>query len=207
MTSQHNVEIYLESLFPNPGTFVEIGCWDGELISQTVMVERYQGWQGLCVDPFPRNFEHRTCKLCSKAVSADGLPRDFVKVSIDRRYGGDVSYFSGFRDSIQVHWPLIEEFCDYEIIPIETITFNNLMQQYSMPNYIDFLSIDTEGSELEILTTIDFQKYCFGLIDFEHNEDKAVKELIQDLLKLHGYVPYVDLRVDSLFISEKLQKK
>jgi hypothetical protein len=84
--SQHQIESDLVALFPNGGYFVEIGCWDGELISQTAVLER-AGWRGICVDPFPRNFEERSCKLIKKAVSRDGLPREFVSVSIDRRYG------------------------------------------------------------------------------------------------------------------------
>src|ERR671925_1346918 len=100
-TSQFQIiEKHLDDLFPHPGTFLEIGCWDGELMSQTAYLERERGWTGLCVDPFPIHFEQRSCMVCAKAVSADGQPRTFLKVSIDRRYGGNVSYFSGFKESV-----------------------------------------------------------------------------------------------------------
>src|SRR5574342_922137 len=95
--SQRGIEKYLERFFDGPGTFLEIGCWDGELISQTAWLERERGWTGVCVDPFARGFEGRGCRVCRKAVvgvRADARPaRTFVKVSVDRRHGGDVSYF------------------------------------------------------------------------------------------------------------------
>lgn len=132
-TSQSKlIEQRVESLFPSPGFFLEIGAWSGEHISQTAYVERARGWSGLCVDPFPRDFEQRTAWVCAKAISGDGLPREFLKVTTDRRYGGDVSYFSGFKDSVMrgINWPIIQEHCDYEEIQVETITIDQLYEKY-----------------------------------------------------------------------------
>ena len=204
-SSQHGVETYLNAMFSSPGTFLEIGAWNGELISQTWWLETKRGWNGLCVDPFAWGFENRTCKLCQKAVSVDGLPRQFVKVTTDRRTGGDVSYFSGFMDSLKVHWPMIIEHCDYEIAEIETITFDDLMKEYQMPNHVEFLSIDAEGAELEIFKGIDFSKYSFDVIDYEHNEDPKVKYEVGRLLEAAGYRHWVSLRVDSLYVHHSKQ--
>lgn len=203
--SQSRIETYLDGLFKQPGYFLEIGCWNGELISQTMYLERFKGWKGLCVDPFPTNFERRECELCARAVSADGAPREFIKVSIDRRYGGDVSYFSGFRDSIQVHWPLISEFCDYEQIWVETITFVQLCAQYGVPDYVDFLSIDTEGSELEIFKSIDFSCHRFGMIMFEHNQNQEVQAAIRAILQKNGYQLFLALTIDDVYINTELE--
>jgi FkbM family methyltransferase len=197
--SQHKIEKYLDENFTEPGTFLEIGCWNGEIISQTLYLEREKGWTGLCVDPFPSNFEQRQCKLCQKAVSLDGLPRAFIKVSIDRRYGGDVSYFSGFKDRLAAHWPLIVEFCDYEEVQVETITFTQLCADYAMPKHIEFLSVDVEGAELEIFKSIDFSQYSFGLIVFEHNEDPMVREQVGEILCRNGYALLASLRVDDIY--------
>ncbi len=198
--SQHEIEKYLETEFQSPGFFLEIGCWDGELISQSAYLERERGWTGVCVDPFPRNFEHRNCRVCAKAVSRDGRPREFIRVSIDRRYGGDVSYFSGFRDSIKTHWPLIQEFCDYEVLELETLTISQLYEQYFLPFYIDFLSVDTEGSELEIFQSIPFDLLSFRMIVFEHNEDCRVQQSIGDILTGNGYRLRESLRCDDIYI-------
>ena len=52
---------------------------------------------------------------------------------------------------------------------VETVSLCDLLSEHQSPNYIDYLSIDTEGSEFEILRTFDFERYSFGLISVEHN--------------------------------------
>jgi hypothetical protein len=201
--SQHAIEPYLEKMYQSPGYFLEIGCWRGNLISQTLYLESQKGWKGLCVDPFPMDFENRTCQLCRKALSGDGQVREFVQVSIDRRYGGDVSYFSGFRDTLQTHWPLIEEHCDYKIIGLATITFPQLMKEFSTPRFVEFLSVDTEGSELEIFQTIPFDEIEFGLIVFEHNRNEIVQKGVGEILVKNGYKLLESLFVDDIYVRSK----
>lgn len=199
------IEKHLDSLFPRPGTFLEIGCWDGELISQTAYLERARGWSGVCVDPFPRNFGNRNCIVCARAISRDGQPRAFLKVTTDRRYGGDVSYFSGFKESVLrgINWPLIQEHCDYEEIQVETITIGQLYELYALPEYIEFLSVDIEGGELEIFQSIDFNRYRFGLIAFEHNMDQDVQGAIGAILGRHGYQLLESWMLDDLYIFSR----
>lgn len=202
--SQYNIEEIIHHFFPEPGYFLEIGCWDGENMSQTANIER-EGWQGVCVDPFPQNFRGRNCKLYPYAISKDGQPREFIKVSIDRRYGGNVSYFSGFKDSLKEHWPLIENHCNYDELIINTIKFEDIYSLSNLPNYIQFLSIDTEGSELEIFESIDFNKFSFGLISFEHNGNKEVKEKIGEILLKNCYCLFKECSIDDIYISEHLR--
>lgn len=192
--------------FSNPGYFIEIGAWDGEHISQTVRLEREFGWTGVCVDPFPRNFEHRTCRVCASALSAAGGKREFVKVTIDRRHGGDVSYFSGFRDSIERHWPLISENCDFELMILNTITPSQLFERFRVPSYVHFLSIDTEGSELEILRAINHDLYRFGLIMIEHNNVEEKRKDMAKFLDGVGYGLYDELVIDDVFIDKSLEE-
>lgn len=204
LNSQHNIESYIDKFFFRPGFFLEIGCWHGEHISQTSYLEKVRGWNGLAVDPFPVGFEDRNCMLCQKAISKDGNKRQFIKVSIDRRYGGDVSYFSGFKDTLKTHLSLIKNHCDYEEIEVETITVKELYLRYNLPRYIEFLSVDTEGSEVEIFKSIDFKKNSFGLIVFEHNGVAKVKKDIAKILVWKGYLLYESLSEDDIYINKKL---
>ncbi len=194
----------LQEKFPNPSNFLEIGCWDGEHISQTAYLEREKGWAGVCVDPFPRNFANREATLVSKAISNDGKDKEFTKVYYDKRDGGDVSYFSGFSDTLNDHWNLIKEHCHYEKLMIKTITMEELYKRYNLPVFIEFLSVDTEGSEFEILDSIDFTKCEFGIILAEHNYNKEKKANIDELLISKGYFIYKELEIDTIYINNKL---
>jgi len=184
------LELFLEETFKGKqhGYFIEVGAWNGHDLSQTAYMEEWHGWRGVCVDPFPRGFELRKCELCTKALSSDGKDREFIRVTTDQRDGGDVSYLSGFKDSIQKHWPFIEAYCNYTEVTVETITMDRLYEQYQLPAYIDFLSVDTEGAEIEIFSSINFSHYRYGVISFEHNNDEGVKRFLGRLLSSNGYV-------------------
>lgn len=196
MINGNHITNYVLPYFQSKGTFLEIGCWQGSHYSQSKDLEDI-GWTGICVDPFPYLFEGRKATLIPKAVSKDGKPRDFVKVFRDRRHGGDVSYFSGFKDSIDFHWPLISEHCDYVHAPIDTIKFEDI----GTPLHTNFLSVDTEGSEYEILSSIDFNKYSFDMIMFEHN---GVDNGVAELLEGKGYKLFKRLEIDDIFVKKQV---
>ena len=200
MYSQYGIEYLLDALLPSMGIFLEIGAWDGTHFSHSKHLEE-KGWSGLCVDPFPKNFEDRSCSFMKAAISKDGLTREFVKVTIDRRDGGDVSYLSGFKNSLGVHWKMIKEYCDYEIILIETMTMSALYDACSLPQHIDFLSVDVEGAELEVFNGIDFSFHTFGIIVFEHNGIMEVQHKIGEILHRYGYLRYLvpGLKWDDMY--------
>jgi hypothetical protein len=70
---------------------------------------------------------------------------------------------------------------------VKTISLKDLLEKYRAPDEIDYLSIDTEGSELEILSSFDFDRYQFKVITCEHNFTR-MREKIFSLLTEHGYV-------------------
>ena len=73
---------------------------------------------------------------------------------------------------------------EYEV---STISLNDLLIEYNVPKIIDYLSIDTEGSEYDILCNFDFKNYQFRVITCEHNYTKN-RGLIKKLLLKNGYI-------------------
>ena len=69
---------------------------------------------------------------------------------------------------------------------VETISLNDLLQKYNCPKVFDYLSIDTEGSELQILSAFDFDKYKIKIITCEHN-NTTMQQPIIELLDSKGY--------------------
>lgn len=70
---------------------------------------------------------------------------------------------------------------------VETISLLELLDNHNAPKVIDYLSVDTEGSEYEILNTFDFDKYKFRIITVEHNFDVLKRNKIKNLLEINGY--------------------
>ena len=79
-----------------------------------------------------------------------------------------------------------------------------MLETYQAPKTIDYLSIDTEGSEYEILKAFDFDKYKFRVITCEHNFT-SMREKIYDLLISKGYQRKLTSisRVDDWYIFAK----
>jgi hypothetical protein len=69
---------------------------------------------------------------------------------------------------------------------VETVSLLDALDEHGAPRVIDYLSIDTEGSEFEILNAFDFSQYRFSVITCEHNYAPQ-RELIHELLTLKGY--------------------
>jgi hypothetical protein len=76
--------------------------------------------------------------------------------------------------------------CSIEDIPVECKSLDNLLNKYNV-NVIDYLSIDTEGAEYEILQSLDFDKLNIRLMSVEHNKDYQVRNLL--ISKGYKYCP------------------
>jgi FkbM family methyltransferase len=71
-------------------------------------------------------------------------------------------------------------------IAVETISLGDLLAEHGAPARIDYMSVDTEGSELEILEAFDFGRYDVRLLSIEHNNTPS-GEAVERLLAPHGY--------------------
>ena len=69
---------------------------------------------------------------------------------------------------------------------VETISLIDLLKTHNAPRNIDYLSIDTEGSEYEILKAFDFSKYRISVITCEHNFSNRRGKIFK-LLNKNGY--------------------
>jgi FkbM family methyltransferase len=167
------------------GYFVEIGASDGIRYSNTYLLEKDFGWKGICVEALPEKFKelskNRPTAVCvEKAVfNASDLTLKFdIAHSFDMLSGISNYITERFSDRVKSNCTTID---------VQTITLTDLLKEANAPAFIDYLSLDTEGSEFEILKAHDFSKYKFGLIDVEHNYIEPTRTNIRDLLTSNGY--------------------
>jgi FkbM family methyltransferase len=165
-----------------PGFFVEFGAADGIALSNSHILEKHFGWSGILCEPskswHKALMENRNCKVDTRCVySASGR-----KISFSENYLGELSAIAEYAEP-KSHGLLKRTTSTYEV---ETVSLKDLLVSQGAPEYIDFLSIDTEGSEFEILRSFDFQSFRFGAICVEHNF-AATREAINSLLLANGY--------------------
>jgi FkbM family methyltransferase len=162
------------------GFFVEFGATNGVDLSNTHLLEQELEWTGILAEPgkiWHRDLtRNRKSSLVEKAVwTESGKTLDFLEAS-----SPELSTFSAFKKSDR-HARKGKSY------KVETISLLDLLASNNAPHFIDFISIDTEGSELPILESFDFSRYSFGLMCIEHNY-MADRELISKLLESKGYV-------------------
>lgn len=179
------------------GFYIDIGAYDGIRWSNTCIFEKL-GWDGFCVEASPKTFEalkkNRKCDLYNYAVCSKNIGKTSFLIS--RADGLNVLEYHNTTE----HKERIERESDnnMEYIEVDTITFEELMSNYKNINHIDFMSLDIEGGELDVLRSIDFDKYSFGLITVEYNEN--YNEILE-LMNSKGYKKLMDNHWDLIFIK------
>lgn len=185
--SQYGQDKYVqETFFPDVknGFFMEIGADDGIDKSNTYAFE-LEGWSGICFEPSPSRFgflqKNRKCECINRAVSSDEKSVEFLDMS---GYGKGLS---GIVDNYDPkHIDRIErETKDNPLtlsknkVVVQTVRLDKILAERNITR-VDYCSIDVEGSELEILKSIDFTKVFFGIFTIEENyENNDVKELME----------------------------
>ena len=179
-----------------PGVFLEAGAGDGVLMSNTLVLERIFGWTGLCVEP-SADFEvlvgQRTCKVDDSVLSEVSGKRVLFKQDDDH------SYFNGIVDCMSTHKDRPGTATERT-----TSSLEDVLSKKDMPRRLDYVSLDTEGSELFILRGFPFHTRSIGLLTVEHNGEDPKRTKIQDLLRRHGMRRVASVRWDDWYVNTDL---
>tara|TARA_R110000737_G_scaffold290813_1_gene297437 strand:+ start:48 stop:659 length:612 start_codon:yes stop_codon:yes gene_type:complete len=167
------------------GFFVDIGANDGKDLSNTYLLEKDYNWSGICVEPLLKEFneckELRKKSICKNICIYDKNGEiEFSSIK------GEYNMYSGISKDINHHKNITKNYG--KNIILKCITFTKLLDDCKAPNLMDFLSLDTEGSELKILQSLNHDKYKFRYITLEHNNIEPNRLLIKDLLESKGYL-------------------
>lgn len=166
------------------GFFVEFGATNGEDLSNTYLLEKNFAWKGILSEPNPVWHKDlnksRQCTIDHRCVwSETGSNIMFSYSDVDAEFAtAEIFQLSDMHAKIRK---------DFKIMEVETVSLNDLLYQNQAPSVIDYLSIDTEGSELEILTPFDFKNYHVNVITVEHNFNDSARERIFRLLNANGF--------------------
>lgn len=166
--------------FKKRGYFVEFGAADGVNLSNSYILEKEFDWQGIVAEPskgWHKSLKNnRGCFIDERCVwSVSGEKLMFSQVEVN-----ELSTLSEFESSDSHNRENNEKYL------VETISLSDLLREYDAPKFIDYISIDTEGSELKILKSFDFDYYKVKLITVEHNYTSQ-REQIYDFLVSIGY--------------------
>ena len=186
--------------FKKNGFFVEFGATNGVDLSNTYLLEKEFGWNGILAEPsdgwHTALFENRNCFIEPNCVwNSTG-----EKLEFDVTEFAELSTISQFSDG-DIH-ASSRKFS--KKIIVDTISLGDLLKKYDAPKKIDYLSVDTEGSEFEILSAFDFNEYQFNCITVEHNHTPQ-REKLYKLLTSNGYRRVLEhiSRFDDWYVADR----
>src|SRR3954447_25988846 len=182
-----------EKVFPGVtnGYFLDVGSADGFVNSNTWALEQ-RGWKGICVDPFPSNMQGRTCQMFREAVDAEGGHR--VSFAADGELGGITDYIDRYKGSVK----------KTKTVDLTTVALGDILQRAHAPSYVNFMSLDIEGAELEALRGFPFDRYKLGSIAIEHNYEEPKRSQIEELLKSKGYTKVHTWLQDDFYLPAQV---
>jgi FkbM family methyltransferase len=163
------------------GFFVEFGATDGRFLSNTYFLEKQHFWKGILAEP-ARTWAEKL------KINRDASSLDFrcvwrtsgEKIEFVEDTSPEISGVSATLDKKRMS-------SNSSSYLVDTVSLSDLLAEHHAPKYIDYISIDTEGSEFEILEHFDFSRYQFGLITVEHNYEIEKRGKLLSLLSSKHY--------------------
>ena len=185
------------------GFYVDIGAHNGVEISNTLLFENL-GWRGFCVEASPKTYEslrkNRKCDCYNLAVYSKNIGKmkmattsasvlDSLEANLTPKHKKRMQFEGGRDENLQ-------------FVEVQSATFGEIMANYPDIKHIDFMSLDIEGGEFEVLKGIDFDKYTFSLMAIEHNGVESAIKNITALLESKGYKILFFNRWDFFFVPD-----
>jgi FkbM family methyltransferase len=175
------------------GYYVELGAVDGIGLSNTLHFELHRNWSGLLIEPAPNNYlkclanrGKKNVVVCNACTSFEYKDK-FVEMIYAHYMSTPVGLESDVID------PDAHAQSGSKLLASETERvyrfgaiakpLNTLLLEANAPNKIDFLSLDVEGAEIDVLKGIDHERFRFKLMCIESRD----KDKITEYLSQHGY--------------------
>lgn len=180
--------------------YLDIGANDPKFLSNTYLMYK-EGNQGILVEP---NIE--LCKRLRKYRKNDIV----LNCGIADQHGY-LKYYMMESDKINsFSKEEVEEYIKlgHKLIgekEIEVFTINEILEKYGK---VDFLSLDVEGLDFEILKTLNYTKFSPSVICVETQEYGGDKredfETINNFLFDNGYMIYADTMLNTIYVKRNI---
>ena len=194
-------KIIKEVFFKNKknGFFIEIGAYDGIQGSNCYYFEKLLNWSGIAFEPSSIQFEklkkNRKCKLLNNAVSHEIKEVEFIEVT------EGLTQMSGINDnSFKRNINIIsnDERSKIRSINLKTITFEQVVPKNVV---IDYLSIDIEGGEMDLLKSINFNNNKIKVVSVENNSPTELN--FKDFFYNKNFIYFDRVGQDEIFYNSK----
>jgi FkbM family methyltransferase len=198
--AQHGEDVIIRQFFPegHKGVCIDVGAVDGIEFSNTLHFEE-NGWFSICCEANPDMYEklkmNRLEAVHGAIGSEDLLEVEFNIVNLTAQGGNETAV-----SAVTIDQRLLNQhaFLKPQIrqVNVPMFTLDTVLLKFPAITHIDFLSIDTEGTELEVLKGFDIARWQPTLFVIENNYNDPE---IEDYLKQFGYTKVRRLAVNDFY--------
>lgn len=197
--SQHGEDKWLDEFFKHKkhGFFVEVGAYDGMVLSNSYHFEKERAWTGILVEP-----DERKADLCRKnrpnsrtyecAAVGSG---DIKEISFFQVEGGEVYSTINLVDSHRQR--LVEYGLEHREVRVKAMTMDQMLAEVN-PSCVDFVSIDVEEGEHEVLKGFDIRRWKPKLVIVESNSSTRKPE-IREFFVRNGYAYLTSVAINDFY--------
>jgi FkbM family methyltransferase len=192
--SQFQEDIFLnENIFKNKqnGLYIELGALDGILYSNTKFFEDSLNWKGILIEPHPEKFKLLQINrpnnfLFNNLISCHKEPLEF------RYFVDNGAAVSGVENTLsQHHFDAYFENEAVKLLPqnkifIKPVSLTEIVKATNL-THIDFLSLDVEGHEYEVLKSWDFSIPIDVILMETLSVQPEKEELCREILIKNNY--------------------
>jgi FkbM family methyltransferase len=194
------------------GIFIDVGAHDGVSFNNTLFFEKNHDWTGVNIEPIKLVFDNLVinrpnCININYAVCNENGETDFLQNT------GYTEMISGIKNTFdsrhlnRLQYENIKHGSKTEIIKVKTKKIDDICNENNIFK-VNYLSIDVEGAEFEVIKSINFDNIFIDVIGFENNYKNSSIQIVT-YLQNKGYI-HIDkyngidifmIHKDSVFMS------
>ena len=196
--SQYKQDEYLETTifkgYKN-GFYVDVGAHDGVSLNNTLYFEKNNNWRGINIEPIKDVFDtlvknrpddvNINCAVCNR----DGEADFYLNEGYTEMLSGIIENYDA-RHLERLMNENTEKSATTQIVKVNTKRLETIFDEQGV-SHINYLSIDVEGAEFEVLKSINFDKVFIDVIGFENNYAEVSTPIIL-------YLEYKGFKVDKI---------
>ena len=207
------------------GFFIEAGAFNGQDISNTLLLEMQYNWTGILIEPNPDLYQEMLTKQRKSYCLETCLSteKEVQKVDFDATgaYGGimngeDLKPGSRADEAIKQRKESNPDFVPTygafvrRTLQMQCLPLTSIIEALGNP-VIDYFSLDIEGAEFPVLKTIDFDKVDIRVISIEVTKLDSIFDgrltQLKYLMKRNGYEFYKEVKEDYIYVKKGLLTK
>ena len=205
--SQDSQDRYLENnIFKGykDGFYVDVGAYDGITINNTLYFEKNNNWTGINIEPNKKVYNNLlvnrpnninlNCAVCNSDSEADFYLNT-----------GYTEMISGLKDNYdprqlqRLQNENIQTGSNTEVVKVKTKKLETIFIENNI-THVNYLSIDVEGSEFEVIKSINFNTVFIDVIGFENNYIDNSNTIIKYLLNKNFVL--INISLDIFMVNK-----